>query len=549
MGRHSPTRLFFAFAGLTLLLVGAVAGSILLVELPSLRARAERDAATIVSETVTPAVSPAGTLDAAAQRLLGERVSAIRVWSPEGEPRGVAATGKPASIDAGAIDAGAEGLVWFRASTEGRDVLVSLAPLPSGAVLEVQQDYGPIAASIARGQDRLKLVTAAATGGLAIALIVVVAIGFRSLTRDYQRLQYLYRTGQGIRSTLDVTGVLEQLSRDAATFTQAKLSIAATIEERTGDVMVMASYDRQADSAAQHRRKVEEWYLRRCAATGETQAAELQTLPFRNLLGYEPERQKPVSLLCAAIPGRERAIGVIMVVRDLEKGRFSSGDARMVEEMAAQAAMAVEQALLFAKVRSHADELELSYDSTLKVLVAALDTKDSTTHGHSERVAKLTAALAREMGIPEERLLDIERGALLHDVGKIGVPDDILQKPEELDEGEWEAMRKHPLLAGLMISKVGFLEGALPILLYHHERFDGGGYPFSLEGSAIPLEARIFAVVDSYDAMTSDRPYRKAMSHDVALGEIQKNAGRQFDPGVVQAFTRMMDHKAGQAAA
>jgi HD-GYP domain-containing protein (c-di-GMP phosphodiesterase class II) len=110
-------------------------------------------------------------------------------------------------------------------------------------------------------------------------------------------------------------------------------------------------------------------------------------------------------------------------------------------------------------------------------------------------------------------------------------------------------MRKHPLLAGLMISKVGFLEGALPILLYHHERFDGGGYPFSLEGSAIPLEARIFAVVDSYDAMTSDRPYRKAMSHDVALGEIQKNAGRQFDPGVVQAFTRMMDHKAGQAAA
>jgi HD-GYP domain-containing protein (c-di-GMP phosphodiesterase class II) len=172
--------------------------------------------------------------------------------------------------------------------------------------------------------------------------------------------------------------------------------------------------------------------------------------------------------------------------------------------------------------------------------MAALDTKDAATEGHSERVARLTLAVAREMGLPEERMLDIERGALLHDVGKIGVPDSILRKPKSLNKMEWEAMQKHPLLAGLMVSKVGFLEGAMPILLYHHERYDGSGYPFRLAGDKIPLEARIFAVVDAYDALTSDRPYRQATSPQEALAEIKANAATQFDPQVVESFAAVL---------
>jgi len=203
--------------------------------------------------------------------------------------------------------------------------------------------------------------------------------------------------------------------------------------------------------------------------------------------------------------------------------------------------MAIEQAGLFAKVRSYADDLEMSYDTTLRALMAALDTKDAATEGHSERVARLTLAVAREMGLPEERMLDIERGALLHDVGKIGVPDSVLRKPDSLNKMEWEAMQKHPLLAGLMVSKVGFLEGAMPILLYHHERYDGSGYPFGLAGDMIPLEARIFAVVDAYDALTSDRPYRQATSPQKALIEIKANAGIQFDPQVVEAFVSTLN--------
>jgi hypothetical protein len=197
-------------------------------------------------------------------------------------------------------------------------------------------------------------------------------------------------------------------------------------------------------------------------------------------------------------------------------------------------------AVLFAKVRTDAQQLESSYDSTLKALMAALDAKDEVTEGHCERVAKLTTELARLMGVPEQMMVHIERGALLHDVGKIGVPDGILKKPAALNDSEWEAMRKHPLLAGLMVSKVGFLEPALPILLYHHERFDGTGYPFGLTGDNIPVEARIFSIIDAYDAMTSDRPYRPAMQHHSAMEEVRRNSGTQFDPQVVAAFEQLM---------
>ncbi len=264
---------------------------------------------------------------------------------------------------------------------------------------------------------------------------------------------------------------------------------------------------------------------------------------YAQLFADDLRLEGQVSVLCVPLSVHERVVGALGVLRPAKMGRYSSDETRQVKELADQAVMAVEQALLFAKMRSYADELEMSYDTTLKVLMAALDTKDDATEGHCERVAKLTAQLARQMDVPEDALVDMERGALLHDVGKIGVPDAVLKKPKELNDSEWEAMRKHPLLAGVMVGKVGFLEGALPILLYHHERFDGRGYPFGLAGDKIPLDARIFSVVDSYDAMTSDRPYRRAMSHDEAMDEIAANSGTQFDPGVVSSFEAMMGEK------
>jgi response regulator RpfG family c-di-GMP phosphodiesterase len=172
-------------------------------------------------------------------------------------------------------------------------------------------------------------------------------------------------------------------------------------------------------------------------------------------------------------------------------------------------------------------------------LVSALDLRDSETQWHSRRVGRYARRLAHEMGIAGRELDDIERGATLHDIGKIGVRDAVLLKPGPLDEGEWAEMRRHPALGYEILKGISFLERARLIPLHHQERFDGSGYPQGLKGHAICVGARIFAVVDTYDAITSDRPYRKCRTYEVARGEIEKFTGSQFDPAVVQAWLRI----------
>ncbi len=181
-------------------------------------------------------------------------------------------------------------------------------------------------------------------------------------------------------------------------------------------------------------------------------------------------------------------------------------------------------------------ELEESYEATLQALVTALDFRDNETQGHSYRVVEYAVLVAQRLGVTEPAMTSIRRGAILHDVGKIGVPDAILRKPGKLNEEEWCEMRKHPAMGYYTLKHIPFLQPALDIVLSHQERFDGSGYPRGLKEEAIPLGARIFAVVDTFDAMTSDRPYRAAMSIDVAREEIRAWGGRQFDPRVADAF-------------
>ena len=323
----------------------------------------------------------------------------------------------------------------------------------------------------------------------------------------------------------------------------AAFGLVALYDDQTGDLMLRSTFNRAADETAQHQRAVEEWFLRRCVATNTTVVASQPASAYRQFFGPDMESAGQLALVCVPLALRDRVAGVVAVARvaDGRGGAFSADEVQAVEQLAGQGVAAVEQAILFAKVQSYADEIEVSYDATLKALMAALDAKDEVTEGHCERVAKMTLHLARSMGMPDSQLIDIERGALLHDVGKIGVPDAVLQKPQALNDGEWEAMRKHPLLAALMVSKIGFLEGSMSILLYHHERYDGTGYPFGLMADKIPLEARIFSIVDAYDAMTSDRPYRGAMSHEEAMAEVAANSDAQFDPDVVTAFQALME--------
>ncbi len=188
-------------------------------------------------------------------------------------------------------------------------------------------------------------------------------------------------------------------------------------------------------------------------------------------------------------------------------------------------------------------EIENTYQQTLEALISALDFREQSTAGHSKRAVDYTKLLALEMGIQGEELISITRGALLHDVGKIGISDSILLKPGKLMDNEWEIMKRHPIYGYEMLKDIKFLEQCLDIILYHHERFDGKGYPQRIKGEDIAIGARIFAVVDAFDAITSNRVYRSAQSFKKAYDILRENEGTQFDPYVVESFAKIPEQK------
>lgn len=201
-----------------------------------------------------------------------------------------------------------------------------------------------------------------------------------------------------------------------------------------------------------------------------------------------------------------------------------------LEELVEQRTVELDRAL---------DSLEDAYRSTLRALTAALETRDSETHGHSERVVSYSLRLGREYGLNRDEMKALEFGSLLHDIGKIGVPDSILRKPAKLTEEEWVRMKEHPLHGQQILRGIEFLKGAARVVAQHHEKWDGSGYPLGLREVDIDVCARIFSVADAFDAITSDRVYRRGKSYEAAAQELDEWAGRQFDPRVVEAFHRV----------
>jgi HD-GYP domain-containing protein (c-di-GMP phosphodiesterase class II) len=190
-------------------------------------------------------------------------------------------------------------------------------------------------------------------------------------------------------------------------------------------------------------------------------------------------------------------------------------------------------------------ELKQAYRDTVNAVVNTLEARDPYTHGHTERVTRIAMSIAKsiseQMELDEEDLFTIEIGALLHDVGKIAVPDAILRKPGPLEVGEMTKIHEHPAKGKHILDNIAYLENALPCVLHHHERFDGQGYPEKIGGDTIPLPGRIISVADAFDAMTSDRPYRKKRDYRSALQELKINAGTQFDPQIVEAFAKLLE--------
>jgi len=241
-----------------------------------------------------------------------------------------------------------------------------------------------------------------------------------------------------------------------------------------------------------------------------------------------------------------RKYGVLWLTVHETRG-YKSGSPADLQTLANQAAIALERAILLVESRRQAQEieaayreLELAYDRTLAALMSALDARDRETEGHSSRVSQLAARLGDALDLSTQQLKALERGSLLHDIGKIGISDTILHKPGPLSESEWASMRLHPDIGARIVEGIPFLQETLPVIRFHQERWNGSGYPTGLKAEEIPFLARIFAIVDAFDALTSNRPYRQKITTEEAIEYLREEAGVLFDPEIVAAFESLV---------
>lgn len=354
-----------------------------------------------------------------------------------------------------------------------------------------------------------------------------------------QELELLLDTVRVVSTSIEVVEALQLLAKEVVDRLQVTLSHIAVLEERQPCLVVRAAYPI---------RRVP-WELSLGAqislATSPTYRRVVERHELVLLRSDEPGRPWPTdsvldlardagSALLVPMTVKGRVLGVVSVLeaRQWRRSPFTPGRINLCAAMASGAAIAIENALLF-------EERERAHLATLAALAAALDARERETQAHSVRVREYALTLARALGLDVQQLNAVAAGALLHDIGKIGLPDRILLKPGELTDDERAEMSRHPQVGAQILGHLTHLGGAQEIVLCHQERWDGTGYPSGLAGMAIPVGARIFAVVDTLDAITSDRPYRTRRDFAAAREEIAKCAGTQFDPDVVAAFLQI----------
>lgn len=371
---------------------------------------------------------------------------------------------------------------------------------------------------------------------------------FAAATRRMEHLQALRDIDMAITGSMDLQVALSVLLD----------KVTAQLRVDAADVLLLNSQTHALEfsagrgfrtAALQHA----SLRLGKCAAGRAALERQLITIPDLSQTPGEP-RAAPlapeegfVGYLAVPLVSKGQVLGVLEV---FHRGRMQPDQEWLdfLTTLAGQAALAIDNAMLLTDLQRANVDLTLAYDVTLEGWSRALDLRDRETEGHTQRVTDLTLRLAGAMGVPEDEVARIRRGALLHDIGKMGIPDAILLKPGPLTGEEWAIMKKHPVTAYQLLAPIAYLRPALDIPRYHHEKWDGTGYPDGLQGEQIPLAARIFAVADVYDALTSDRPYRAAWTREKARVYIGEQAGRHFDPRVVDAFLRLDSSRSSEPA-
>lgn len=352
--------------------------------------------------------------------------------------------------------------------------------------------------------------------------------------------------GHVINSSLGLQRVLEEVMDQLIALMQAERGFLMLRNEQSGDLVVqiargMGRADLEGEAFAFSRTIVRQVVesgepVLTTDAQGDSRFGKEASIVAMHLR----------SILCAPLKRKEKIIGVIFVDNRELSDLFQESDLALLTAFADQAAVAIDNARLFedlqaanASLEAANRELEIAYDATLQGWVRALDLRDKETEGHTQRVTTLSVKLGKALGVSGEDLTHIMRGALLHDIGKMAIPDSILLKPGNLSPEERELIKQHPVLAYEMLSPIEFLRPAIDIPYCHHEKWDGSGYPRRLSGEDIPFRARIFSIVDVWDALTSERPYRKPMPLDEARQYISRQAGAHFDPHITEVFLGM----------
>jgi len=349
------------------------------------------------------------------------------------------------------------------------------------------------------------------------------------LEQAVDRLSALYKMGLALNSTMDLDKLFDLLIRKTMEALKARIGYILLLEPDGQSLRIgaAAGLSETLDPELRIPLKpggVSHWVV------AHRQPLLLQDLQQNrdfvrvSRLGYTRE-----TVICAPLTIKDEIIGTISMANHLDLACFSTEDLSLLTTIAAQASIAIKNARLY-------EEQQASYLSTVQALISAVEASDAYTHGHSERVTRYSLALARTMGLTPPALKRLEQAAILHDVGKIGIDAALLHKQGRLSQDDFQTLRRHPAIGVHILEPIRFLREVRQIIVQHHERFDGHGYPNGISGDALLLESRILAVADTYDAMTSDRPYRKALPHATAVTEILDNSGTQFDPAVVSAF-------------